>query len=124
MLQVQPQEATRSRPLPVAEVVLALDHAMFHFLEPKPQLLPFKEVQLLTFNGQEIIMQEVLFDLHGHPLLDQMFMLILMLAFRKSTATRSEDADLMTLVHPTEETLAPLMEAQDLAKQPLMSLST
>jgi saccharopine dehydrogenase-like NADP-dependent oxidoreductase len=74
------------------------------------------EEQVSTFNGQEIIMQEVLSDLLGAQLLAQMYTLILMPMYKKFTATKLEDADPIMLTTLMEETLVPLMEAQEHAK--------
>jgi len=82
------------------------------------------EEQASTYNGQEIIMQEDLFDLLGLKLLALMYIPILITMYKKFIATKLEDADPIILTTPMEEILVPLMEAQDPAKQPSKFHST
>jgi hypothetical protein len=69
-----------------------------------------------TYNGPETIMQEVSFDSLGHPPLNLILTPALMRMSKKFTATKLEDVDLMMLLNPMEETLAPLMEVPEHAK--------
>jgi len=88
---------------------------MFQSLQDElPLLQPLEEV-LSPSNGLEITMPEDSFASHGH-LLDNLIQWPLsMPMFNKSTATKSEDADLTTLPTLTEETADPAMDLAELA---------